>query len=296
MSELIHLSTGRTRSVKLIHGPSTPGNKVDIVVLDAKPPATGNIHWHIPAEGFCFTYVEHASEALDEHCHSRPALNLVLSGSYAESCSAYRGCFEPGCLLFKPARAVHTNGSTRPRSRSLIVEITSELADELHVTLDHAWQRFDPRMMGLAQRLFGELATADADASLAVSSLVRELFAIGRADDSSHLRRPRWLDTVERRLADLGRPTPDLSDLASLAGVCPTHLARAFRRHAGATPGEYLRARRIAFVLDQLSASKKPLVEIAAAGGFADQSHMIRTFRRIVGQTPAGIRAHLNQR
>ena len=36
--------------------------------------------------------------------------------------------------------------------------------------------------------------------------------------------------------------------------------------------------------------SKLPLADVALACGFADQSHLTRTFRRLEGMTPAAFR------
>jgi AraC family transcriptional regulator len=36
--------------------------------------------------------------------------------------------------------------------------------------------------------------------------------------------------------------------------------------------------------------SKEPLVEIALAAGFADQTHFTRSFKRITGMTPTEFR------
>jgi AraC family transcriptional regulator len=262
------------------------------------PPATGNIYWHLPAAGFSFTYVEHASAELAEHSHARPSLNLILSGMYAEDCSGYEGDFPAGSLLFKPANAAHANRSTQTKSRSLIIEVTSDTGQQAGFeAYEKPWQRFYPPMTSLTQRLFCELTISDSDSRLGVESLCREVFSLGQGGAVGTGRKPRWLPAVEDRLSLLDRSPPTLTELADLAGVCPTHLARAFRQHTAATPGEYLRARRIAFVLDRLIAAF-PVdgAELAARAGFADQSHMIRTFRRVTGWTPAALRASLSQR
>ena len=74
------------------------------------------------------------------------------------------------------------------------------------------------------------------------------------------------------------------------------HLARAFRKHFGCTPGEYVRHLRIEFASRELSKSDTPLVEIALAAGFAHQSHFSRIFKRQTGMTPSAFRAALRLR
>ena len=46
----------------------------------------------------------------------------------------------------------------------------------------------------------------------------------------------------------------------------------------------------------ELASSDTPLVEIALAAGFADQSHFTRTFRDRMRMTPGEFRRHLRPR
>jgi AraC family transcriptional regulator len=68
------------------------------------------------------------------------------------------------------------------------------------------------------------------------------------------------------------------------------HLAKAFRRIEGQTAGEYLQRLRVRAACDRLRNSDDSLANLAADYGFADQSHFTRTFRKIVGVTPAAFR------
>lgn len=77
----------------------------------------------------------------------------------------------------------------------------------------------------------------------------------------------------------------DLAELGRRTGASPFHLHRLYRKTWGLTPAEHrlearLRsARRL--ILDGV-----PLAEVAAALGFADQSHLSRAFRRLMGVPP----------
>jgi len=69
---------------------------------------------------------------------------------------------------------------------------------------------------------------------------------------------------------------------------------RAFERHFlelfRLTPQRYIRRLRVRLASHALVYSKRPLAEIAAAHGFADQSHFTREFRRETGLTPGDYR------
>jgi len=80
-----------------------------------------------------------------------------------------------------------------------------------------------------------------------------------------------------------------LDEIAGAAGLPVFRLFRAFERHLGMTPHAYQRQARVrsAIALMRLG---RPLSEVAAATGFADQAHLTRSFRRMMGVTPGVFR------
>lgn len=83
-----------------------------------------------------------------------------------------------------------------------------------------------------------------------------------------------------------------LDELAALEGVSRFQLLRGFVRAWGITPHAYLLQRRVQLAR-RLLARGLPPAEVAAAAGFADQSHLTRAFRRQFGLTPGRYRAAL---
>lgn len=85
--------------------------------------------------------------------------------------------------------------------------------------------------------------------------------------------------------AHLDRPIRN-EDLATLVRLTPSHFGRAFRNSFGEPPHEYVIRRRIERAQGLMLASDVSLSEIALDCGLADQSHLTRLFRRLVGESP----------
>ena len=76
-----------------------------------------------------------------------------------------------------------------------------------------------------------------------------------------------------------------LATLADVAGLSVFHLAHSFRKASGFSPLAYRNQRRVSEARRMLLAGE-PIAEVAAAVGFADQSHLTRQFQRIFGVSP----------
>jgi len=80
-----------------------------------------------------------------------------------------------------------------------------------------------------------------------------------------------------------------LAHLASVAGVSATRLKTLFRNSTGIPVHQYVIGGRVEYARALMSTTRMPASEIAVAAGFAHQSHMATTMRRILGQTPREI-------
>ncbi|MEV5752040.1 AraC family transcriptional regulator [Actinoallomurus sp. NPDC052308] len=96
--------------------------------------------------------------------------------------------------------------------------------------------------------------------------------------------------TVRDRLADDLTTPPSLTSLAAELGLSRYQLLRAFRTAMGVPPYAWLAQYRVARARALLESGLRP-AEVAALVGFADQAHLTRWFRRVLGVTPAAYRA-----
>jgi AraC-like DNA-binding protein len=84
----------------------------------------------------------------------------------------------------------------------------------------------------------------------------------------------------------------DLSveELASHLGMSTSYFARSFRSSVGWAPHAYVMHRRILRAQELLVKTDLPLIDIALATGFADQSHFSRRFHEMMGLPPRTFR------
>jgi AraC-like DNA-binding protein len=94
---------------------------------------------------------------------------------------------------------------------------------------------------------------------------------------------------VMSRLADQLACPPGLTEIAADAGLSRYQLLRSFRAEVGMPPYAWLAQHRVARARVLLEGGHSP-AQAAAATGFADQAHLTRWFRRVVGTTPGAYR------
>jgi AraC family transcriptional regulator len=92
----------------------------------------------------------------------------------------------------------------------------------------------------------------------------------------------RALDYIE---ANLGSKMA-IEEMANVVALSKSHFSRAFKRRLGSSPMAYVAVRRVERAKLMMTSTRHGLTEIALACGFADQSHLNRYFRRVVGMSP----------
>lgn len=120
--------------------------------------------------------------------------------------------------------------------------------------------------------------------------------------DAALLARGRRLAPDRRLRAAVSALTGAAGDVAAVAahvGLAPRHLLRLFEERVGIGPKALARVARLQALvtsLDGLAPGRRPAwSQLAAAGGFADQAHLVREVRALAGTTPSMLlreRAH----
>jgi len=181
-------------------------------------------------------------------------------------------------------------------------EITSELKrpriERLNSLL--SGEHLDATMLHLVSALNPVLARPGQATALFIDHVFLAIVAHlavtygGLRGDMSGLagRRDRMLTPLQERrvtsrlLDDLAADT-NLAELAALCGLSRSYFIRAFKHTTGLPPHRWLLRQRVKRAKELLQGTKMPIVEIATACGFADQSHLTRVFSKAFGISPA---------
>ena len=231
--------------------------------------------------------------ALPAHRHAHAKMSTVLSGGYTERFTNETFDCIGRTLLVKPPDISHADTYASPSTICLTIDVNDsalELVRAESPLFDAA--KATPLVTPLIDRIMTELRIGDGISRLALEGLALEIVASAARRTSVPSRDARAFRTACDFLEANMTGAPSVTEVASMAGVHPTYLRKLFRAHAGCSPAQWLRARRIEEAKRRL-ASREPIAEVALALGFYDQSHFTNIFRTEVGITPAEFRRTL---
>ena len=82
-----------------------------------------------------------------------------------------------------------------------------------------------------------------------------------------------------------------ISELAAMVGLSPSHLSALFRRATGGGPAAFHTSLKMARARNLLDTTTMPVSEVAADVGYTDPLYFSRHFRRLHGVNPTQYRA-----
>ena len=175
------------------------------------------------------------------------------------------------------------------------VALKSEFRISGDFELAHKLRLQDPKLLQIGQWLGEELQTGGASGQLYFDSL-SNLLAVhllqnyassgnNPASLPNKLSKQQISRVIEYMHAHLERDI-SLDELAGVANMSASYLVRLFKQATGLTPHKYFIHLRVEKAKVLIQSHRFSMGEIAALLGFADQSHLNRHFKKIVGATP----------
>lgn len=257
-------------------------------------------------------HVECARESGGRYVSRAPRLVAILDCVGDGQMQVKAPCEDPnegrhgaGCLSYVPAGmevSAHMEGQCRLRHLDIHLDIEA-LETALGRPIDLASLNTprigfcDPRINSLVRLLADDLENDFVSPQVYGDSLVNAI--------SAALFAPRIGETTSRKRGKLSphhlRRTTDyieqncgrtirLDELAQLTGLSQSYFCSAFRESTGMPPQQWQMKARVERAKNMLKDAQTPLAAVALGVGFADQAHLTRVFRKIVGTTPGAWR------
>lgn len=228
--------------------------------------------------------IDRSGAAVPEHAHDWPLLSLFVLGGYSNQTEMGERRIDGPSAIFYAAGAAHRNVAG------------ADGFEQVEIEFDPAWLRAARLPVGPVCSWIGGRGGAEARALAAAcgqeaseaglcAALRRFLERVALGGD---VRNPEWLDDISHRLKD--DPNRKVSDLARDAGLHPSWLGTAYRQAAGEGLMDAAARFRVEHATRLLRETDSAFSDIALDAGFCDQSHMIRSFRRVLGRLPSAVR------
>ncbi|MGO7974117.1 AraC family transcriptional regulator [Rhizobium ruizarguesonis] len=182
-------------------------------------------------------------------------------------------------------------------SKDLFHRAAIDLGRDPATAIVPQFQLRDPRLEAIVWALKAELEAdvpsdnlyADTLATALALRLVEAGSGSSRPVDSGRALSPRQKRMLADYIEDNLDTSLSLAELAGLAGLSLSHLKTQFRNSFGMPPHRYVLHRRVARVEVLIRSSGLPLSQIALEAGFAHQSHMANSMKRLLGISPGTI-------
>lgn len=227
------------------------------------------------------------------HSHDEYSIGVCTDGTEV---IRHRGAlhhFGPGTVVVIEPGEAHTGGPAD--ADGFAYRVMYPAVDIFSGELPHFPDlvQFDPQLAAQLHAAHESLSSGD-DLIEAESRLTMALAALlaRHATSAPVVERPlggRTARLVMARLEDQIVAPPTLTDIAGELGLSRFQVVRGFRETVGMPPYAWLAQRRVAKARVLLAGGARPS-EAAAQVGFADQAHMTRWFRRVIGVTPGTYR------
>ncbi len=213
------------------------------------------------------------------HSHDYSNITIVLAGKIEEATEWGQYCAQPGSVVAKGAGCEHEDRVGGHGAKTLSIQFHG--AAPLRTG---AWRWLDtPGIVRLAMSV--RRASTSSDLERSVGALIDAV-----ATEPARHMPPEWIAPLRDSLDRDCDRSIRFDALARQFGLHPVYVSRAFRRHVGMSMSEYVRSARLRRARHVLSSTRRSVAAIAAECGFADSSHLCRTFSQLLGETPTAFR------
>jgi AraC family transcriptional regulator len=254
--------------------------------------------------------IHHSSGGLVKHrpcfLHYGVCMNVgsPVTSIYRRDGVTHRGLHSPGqidIIPFGEAIEWEEGGPSTSILVRLMPSLLESTADAMGLSMSALsikpqLQIRDPKLEHICWALKAELETGDPRERLyaeglgtaIAAQLLRRYARTGGAMPQNGLSRRQLRTAIEFINSHLASDL-SLAEIAAFAGMSASYFKTLFKRSTGMPVHQYVMRQRVERAVDLISRARVRLSAAALQAGFADQSHMARCMRRIMGVTPTEI-------
>jgi AraC family transcriptional regulator len=228
--------------------------------------------------------IDRSHTCVPEHAHDWPVLSLFVIGSYLNETEVGENFISGPSALFYRAGARHRNTTAAVGFEQIEIEFDPAWLGRRLFPLPPAMLWIGGRV-GREARYLAHACQAEASEYQLRAALQRFLEGASREPERVPAS---WIGTMSRRLSE--DTTLKISDLAIAVHRHPSWVGSAYWHASGEGLRETAARFRVERATRLVRETDQALSSIALEAGFCDQSHMNRTFRRVLGRSPAAVR------
>ena len=234
------------------------------------------------------------------HRHDELQLSLLLRGGVSETVGPRTETGRALSVVSKDsglfhADQFHSDGAKIARL-SVPYSMMNDFLEPGRWINDWRWTH-DPRIARPFLALLRRAKTSSLRSFPSDDPDVTDLFAAfsARSRATNAGAPPQWLKLAMTDLLETWSSGTTVRDVARRASVHPVYLARCVRRWYGTTLGDELRRLRFSASIAMLTGSPAKVSTIAHRSGFADEPHLCRRTKELLGLTPRGLRTLIRE-
>lgn len=228
--------------------------------------------------------IDPSHACVPEHAHDWPVISLFVIGSYLNETEVGKEFISGPSAVFYRAGAAHRNTTAAVGFEQIEIEFDPHwLRPQLVPT--QPVMRWVGGRVGRETSCLAHACEAAASANRLRTALQRFLDVAGQQPKYEPVS---WIATIDQRLRE--DSTLGVSDLAAEVSRHPSWVGSAYKRATGEGLQRTAARFRVELATRLLRETVQPFASVALDAGFCDQSHMNRTFHRVLGRSPAAVR------
>lgn len=226
------------------------------------------------------------------HCHENLYFAYVVRGYYNENSGRKRSRVLPGDIVLHRENEEHSNSGFSEYSRIINLEIEQHWLESNDINPKDIYHLNNNtfNLQCYMDNVIEEYIINDKLTTLGIEQNTLNMLT-GIFDTKSAIQKPKWTSKLEQLINEFQIDKLNLKTISRALNVHPVHLSRDFSRYFHLSFAKYIRKVKVRKASALLKQQSLTYAAIAAECGFADQSHLIRTFKTVTGFTPNQYRA-----